>query len=144
MVVNAHEIPLKCRKLTSMSELIELSLVRCSKTDDKRSEIVPTTLDRVVLEDRLISETVQDLEPNLARGLHLAATHEEHGLVTYLQHVTEGGFFVYVGEPSNLQEHWFGEGSWVAFNDHEGSGHASKVGPEGCKRTFRLLHGNLA
>src|SRR6056300_163578 len=58
--------------------------------------------------------------------------------------VTEGGFFVYVGEPSKLQEHWFGAGSWVAFNDHEGSGHASKVGPDGCTRTFRMLRGRLS
>jgi len=35
-------------------------------------------------------------------------------------------------------------GSWVAFNDDRGSGHASKVGPEGCVRTFRMLQGHLA
>jgi hypothetical protein len=126
-----------------MSDLIELSLVRCATTDDKRSELVSTTLDRKVLNERLISESQQELAANEAKGLHLAAENEEHGLVTYLQQVTEGGFFVYVGDPSNLEEHWFGEGSWVAFNDHQGTGHASKVGPEGCKRTFRLLRGNL-
>lgn len=126
-----------------MSDLIELSLVRCAATDDKRSELVSTTLDRAVLNERLISESQQDLAANEAKGLHLAAENAEHGIVTYLQQVTEGGFFVYVGEPSNLEEHWFGEGSWVAFNDHQGTGHASKVGPEGCKRTFRLLRGNL-
>ena len=80
---------------------------------------------------------------NQAKGLHLAAAHPEHGQVTYLQEVTEGGFFVYVGEPDALQEHWFGAGSWVAFCDDSGSGHASKAGPEGCTRTFRMLRGHL-
>lgn len=127
-----------------MSDLIEMSLVRCAITDDKRSEMVSTTLERAVLEERLISESQQELAANEAKGLHLAAESEEHGLVTYLQQVTEGGFFVYVGDPANLEEHWFGEGSWVAFNDHQGIGHASKVGPDGCKRTFRLLRGNLS
>ena len=127
-----------------MNDLIEMSLVRCAETDDQRSEMVSTTLDRAVLEERLISESQQELAANEAKGLHLAAENEEHGLVTYLQQVTEGGFFVYVGDPSNLEEHWFGEGSWVAFNDHQGIGHASKVGPNGCKRTFRLLRGNLS
>jgi hypothetical protein len=127
-----------------MHDLIEISLVRCAETDDKRSEMVSATLDRAVLEERLISECQQELAANEAKGLHLAAENEEHGLVTYLQQVTEGGFFVYVGDPANLEEHWFGEGSWVAFYDHQGIGHASKVGPHGCKRIFRLLRGNLS
>ena len=127
-----------------MNDLIELSLVRCTETDDKRSEMVSVTLDRAVLEERLISESQQVVAANEAKGLHLAAENEEHGLVTYLQQVTDGGFFVYVGDPSNLEEHWFGEGSWVAFNDHQGTGHASKAGPDGCKRIFRMLRGHLS
>ena len=127
-----------------MDELIQLSLVRCAAGDDKRSEIVPTTLDRAVLRERLISESQQEVAADEAKGLHLAAIDAEHGPVTYLQQINEGGFFVYVGDPSNLEEHWFGAGSWVAFNDHQGSGHASKAGPNGCKRTFRMLRGHLA
>ena len=127
-----------------MNELIEISLVRVADTDDMRSELVATTLDRAVLESRVISESQQELAANEAKGLHLAAESEEHGLVTYLQQVIEGGFFVYVGDPANLEEHWFGEGTWVAFNDHRGTGHASKVGPNGCKRTFRMLRGHLS
>lgn len=127
-----------------MSDSIEIRLVRCSASPDERSEMTATSLERSELDNRLISETQQEVPANEAKGLHLAAEHEEHGMVTYLQQVTEGGFFVYVGDPSNLEEHWFGAGSWVAFNDHKGTGHASKVGPEGCKRTFRLLRGHLA
>lgn len=127
-----------------MSEKIELSLVRCADTEDLRSEVVPTLLDRSGMEERLISSSEQVLEADEAKGLHLAADHEVHGEVTYLQQVTEGGFFVYVGDPASLEEHWFGPGTWVAFNDHRGSGHASKVGPDGCTRTFHLLRGRLS
>ena len=106
--------------------------------------MVTTTLDREQLESRLIVESQQELDADQAKGLHLAAESEDHGLVTYLQQVTEGGFFVYVGDPGNLEEHWFGEGMWVAFNDHRGTGHASKVGPHGCKRVLRMLRGHLS
>ncbi|MFK8110785.1 MAG: hypothetical protein AB8B91_01205 [Rubripirellula sp.] len=102
------------------------------------------TIDESVLTERLIRQAEQVLAADEAKGMHLAADDAEHGEVTYLQEVLEGGFFVYVGQPDALQEHWFGAGSWVAFNDHEGSGHASKVGPDGCKRNFRLLRGRLS
>ena len=51
-----------------------------------------------MLDERLISRSEQVVAANEAKGLHLAADNEEHGLVTYLQQVTEGGFFVYVGD----------------------------------------------
>ncbi|MGI9470498.1 MAG: hypothetical protein ACR2NZ_03120 [Rubripirellula sp.] len=102
-----------------------------------------TSIDASDLESRTLSSTVQQVTANEAKGLHLAAEHPEHGQVTYLQEVTDGGFFVYVGAPDALEEHWFGPGSWVAFNDDHGSGHASKVGPDGCTRTFRMLRGHM-
>ncbi len=126
-----------------MGEIIEISLVRCAATEDQRSEIITASLDRATLDERLISSSEQEMPADEAKGLHLAAASEEHGLVTYLQQVNKGGFFVYVGHPDDLQEHWFGEGTWVAFNDHQGTGHASKVGPQGCQRTFRMLRGHL-
>lgn len=126
-----------------MSDRIALSLVRCASTDDKRSEIVETSISRADLEERLISQAEQIVAANEAKGLHLAAASDEHGLVTYVQEVIQGGFFVYVGDPNELQEHWIGAGSWVAFIDHEGTGHASKVGPDGVKRNFRMLKGHL-
>lgn len=126
-----------------MSDMIALSLVRCASTSDKKSEIVQASISRADLEARLIRQEEQVVAANEAKGLHLAAADEEHGLVTYLQEVTEGGFFVYVGDPDELQEHWVGQGAWVGFIDHEGSGHASKVGPDGVKRNFRMLQGHL-
>lgn len=126
-----------------MSDLINLSLVRCADSLDQKSEMVTATLSRAELEARLISESQQELVAGEAKGLHLAAESPEYGLVTYLQQVSDGGFFVYVGDPNHLEEHWFGEGTWVAFNDHQGTGHASKVGPDGCRRTFRMLRGHL-
>ena len=107
-----------------MSDSIEMGLVRCAATDDKRSELIATTLDRAELEKRLISESQQELAADEAKGLHLAATHQEHGLVTYLQQVTEGGFFVYVGDPSNpIRGHHVGSDdqhpliAWIARFD---------------------------
>ena len=123
--------------------MIALSLVRCDSTRDKRSEIVQASISQADLESRLIRQAEQVVAANEAKGLHLAAADEEHGLVTYVQEVTEGGFFVYVGDPDELQEHWVGAGSWIGFIDHEGTGHASKVGPDGVKRNFRMLKGHL-
>lgn len=127
-----------------MAETIKVSLVRCGEMPLKTSEMTSTTLTPAALAEKTISTSEQKLDANEAKGLHLAAAHPEHGRVTYLQEVTEGGFFVYVGEPHALEEHWFGAGSWVGFNDDEGSGHASKVGPNGCTRTFRMLRGHLS
>ncbi len=127
-----------------MEEAIKVSLVRCAEMPTKPSEMASTTLAPAALAEKLITTTQQSLDANEAKGLHLAAAHPEHGQVTYLQEVTEGGFFVYVGKPDALEEHWFGAGDWVAFNDDAGSGHASKVGPDGCTRTFRMLRGHLS
>ena len=126
-----------------MSNQINVSLVCCDDSPSKLSRIVELKIDSALLEDRLISSAEQEVDANEAKGLHLAAHHADHGVVTYLQQVNEGGFFVYVGDPQNLQEHWFGPGTYVAFNDDQGPGHASKVGPEGCKRTFRMLRDHL-
>jgi len=126
-----------------VSKKIQLSLVRCDDTQEQRSRMTQTTIDPATIESRTISSAVQQVAANEAKGLHLAAAHPDHGQVTYLQEVTAGGFFVYVGEPDALEEHWFGPGSWVGFNDEQGSGHASKVGPEGCTRTFRMLKGHM-
>ena len=126
-----------------MSELIQMSLVRCSGSPDGQSELVRMTVDRSLIDERLISLTEEKLEPGRARGLHLAADLEGQGAVTYLQHITAGSFFVYVGDPNQLEEHVFRPGDWVGFNDNRGIGHASKVGPEGCTRMFHLLRGQL-
>ena len=127
-----------------MQEAIKVSLVRCATMPLKRPEMASATLLPAAIAEKTIATVQQKLNANEAKGLHLAAAHPEHGQVTYLQEVTEGGFFVYVGEPDALQEYWFGVGDWVAFNDDAGSGHASKIGPDGCTRTFRMLRGHLS
>ena len=126
-----------------MNEVIQMSLVRCDGSQDGPSEMVQIAVDRSVIDERLISRTEEVLEPGRARGLHLAADQDAYGAVTYLQHITAGSFFVYVGNPDQLEEHVFGPGDWVGFNDNRGLGHASKVGPEGCTRMFHLLRGQL-
>jgi len=126
-----------------MTSKISVSLVCCQDTPGKPSQIVPIEIDASVLSERLISEAEQEVAANEAKGLHLAAEHDEHGLVTYVQQVNEGGFFVNVGDPNDLTPHWFGPGTFVAFIDSQGTGHSSKVGPDGCKRTFRMLKGHL-
>jgi hypothetical protein len=126
-----------------MSEMIEMSLVRCDGSSDGPSEMVRIRIERSVIDAQLVSRTEEVLEPGRSRGLHLAADNEIHGAVTYLQHITEGSFYVYVGKPEQLEEHVFVPGDWVGFNDNRGLGHASKVGPAGCTRTFHLLTGQL-
>lgn len=64
-----------------------------------------TVLTASLIEGKLISVVEQKLVADEAKGLHLAATHSDHGQVTYLQEVTEGGFFFCVGEPDALEEH---------------------------------------
>ena len=120
-----------------------VNLVCCDATAEKRSQIVPTLLDQTTLDQRTLQIAEQELPPHEAKGLHNAAVHPEHGPVTYLQHIHEGGFSVFVGDPNHLEETFFGPGSWVAFIDAEGPGHSSKVGPDGVKRTFRMLKGHL-
>jgi hypothetical protein len=124
-------------------DMLEMSLVRTQSAPEGRSEMVSIQVDRALIEERLISRTEEVLEAGRSRDLHLAADHPTHGPVTYLQHITAGTFFVYVGSPEQLDEHVFGPGDWVAFNDNHGLGHASKVGPEGCTRMFHLLRGQL-
>ncbi len=122
---------------------LKIHVVCCDDTPEKFTKIVVAEIDEAFIASRLLETTEQVLPPNLARGFHNAALHEEHGVVTYFQQVNEGGFFVSVGDPENPQETFFGVGSLIAFMDTEGPGHASKVGPEGVKRTFRLLKGHL-
>ena len=121
----------------------KISVVCCDESPKKLSQLLSSEM---TLEDmeRLTLETVQqDVAANEEREMHNAAHHAEHGPVTYLQQVVDGSFAVMVGEPSNLQEHCFESGEYVAFMDDDGPGHASKVGPKGVKRTLRVLKGHL-
>ena len=70
-----------------MSDMIALSLVRCASTSDKKSEIVQASISRADLEARLIRQEEQVVAANEAKGLHLAAADEEHGLS--LIHISE-------------------------------------------------------
>ena len=121
---------------------MKIKLVCCDQSTEKFSQIVDYDLD---LEAADIIETIeQELGPHFPRDMHNAAHHPEHGPVTYLQQVNEGGFAVYVGAPDQLVEHFFPAGTLVGFMDDQGPGHGSKVGPDGVKRTLRVLKGHLA
>lgn len=124
--------------------LTPLHVVCCEPADPWHSRFIETTLDLAGLEPRLVRTVEQSLPAGEARPLHNAAHDPEHGPVTYLQQVHEGGFSVFVGAPGQLQERHFGPGSWVAFMDDRGPGHASRVGPTGVRRTLRVLRGHLA
>jgi len=101
-------------------------------------------MESAALDDLELERIEQELAAGEARDLHNAAHHAEHGPVTYLQQVREGGFSVLVGEPDNLKPAFFGAGTHVAFIDDEGPGHGSEVGSEVVKRTLRILKGHLA
>ncbi len=122
---------------------LRINVVCCDASPQKFSQIVQTELAPGLLEELLLDTVEQELAAGESRGLHNAAHHAEHGPVTYLQQVHEGGFSILFGDPDNQQETFFGAGSYVAFIDDEGPGHGSKVGPEGVKRTLRVLKGHL-
>ena len=122
---------------------LKINVVYCDDTPEKRSRIVETVLDSNLL-DELVLETIeQQVAAGEARDLHNAAHHPEHGPVTYLQQVIEGGFSILVGDPDDLQETYFAAGSYVGFIDDKGPGHGSRIGPEGVRRTLRVLKGHL-
>lgn len=124
-------------------EQLLLSVVCCDDTPARHSQIVKTKIDRSILVDLLIETVEQQVAADEERELHNAAHHAEHGPVTYVQQVNEGGFAVLVGAPEDLQQTFFGAGELVAFMDDQGPGHASKVGPKGVQRTLRVLKGHL-
>ena len=122
---------------------ISLSVVCCESTEPHHSRLVPLELGQEEFDRRVLRTVEQNLSAGEARELHNAAHDPEHGPVTYVQQVHEGGFSVFVGPPDRLQETFFGPGSFVAFMDDRGPGHASKVGPSGVRRTLRVLRGHL-
>jgi hypothetical protein len=124
------------------SEQIQVVVVRHRfGTKRKLSEFVNVTVNPGHLESRLLHTAEQVVPPNEMKDWHNAVHHEEHGPVTYMQQVHQGGFSVRVGDPKKPDERFFGAGCWVAFIDSEGPGHTSCVGPEGVTRTFRMLKG---
>lgn len=123
--------------------VLKISVVCCDDSPEKLSRIIETELDSALLDDLILDTIEQELPADEAKDLHNAAHHAEHGPVTYLQQVREGGFSVLVGDPDHLKPTFFGAGSYVAFIDDEGPGHGSRVGPEGVKRTLRILKGHL-
>lgn len=122
---------------------LAISIVCCDDTPDRHTQIISLEVDSSVVDEMMVETHEQELDAGTARGLHNAAHHDEHGPVTYLQNVNTGGFFVTVGHPDELQETFFGPGTWVAFTDDEGPGHGSRVGPDGVQRTLRILKGHL-
>ena len=126
----------------ALKALINVVVVRTHhKTKRKLSEFVNVVVDSNLLESRLLDTQQQVVPPNEVKGFHNAEPHPEHGAVTYLQQIHQGGFAVRVGDPTKPDERFFGPGCWVAFTDADGPGHASQVGPEGVQRTLRLLKG---
>lgn len=122
---------------------IPLAVVYCDPTAPHHSRVTDLTLPRSEFEDRVIRTIEQKLGAGEARELHNAAHDPEHGPVTYVQEVHEGGFSVFTGPPDGLQERFFGPGTFVGFMDDLGPGHASRVGSEGVRRTLRVLKGHL-
>tara|TARA_R110002072_G_scaffold303126_1_gene494851 strand:+ start:11602 stop:11991 length:390 start_codon:yes stop_codon:yes gene_type:complete len=122
---------------------LRINVVCCDDSPQKFSQIVQAELDAALLDQLLLDTVEQEVAAGEARGLHNAAHHAEHGPVTYLQQVHDGGFSILFGNPDNQQETFFGAGSYVAFIDDEGPGHGSRVSSEGVKRTLRILKGHI-
>ena len=125
-------------------ERIPIRVVCCEPVEPWHSRIVEILLDPDALDRRVLKTVEQNVAAGESRELHNAPHDPEHGPVTYLQQVHEGGFSVFVGPPDRLQETFFGPGTYVGFMDDRGPGHASKVGPHGVRRTLKVLKGHLA
>lgn len=122
---------------------VAVSVVCCEPVEPWHSRLVEILLESDELERRILRTVEQEMPAGAVRELHNAAHDPEHGPVTYLQQVHDGGFSVLVGPPEQLRETFFGPGSYVAFMDDRGPGHASIVGPQGVRRTLRVLQGHL-
>ena len=133
----------KARALQAAVEnLTPITVVRFEDTKRKLSIFVDVAVDIQLLQERQLgTETVEELPKDTSHGLRNAAHHPEHGVVTYMQEVQKGGVFVYVNDPKKLQERFFGPGSWVAFQDAKGPGHAQRVGPDGATVRTILIKG---
>lgn len=133
----------KARALRAAAEkLTQITVVRFEDTKRKLSVFVDVAVDLDMLQERQIgTETIEELPKQTSHGLRNADHHPEHGVVTYMQEVVKGGVFVYVNDPKKLQERFFGSGSWVAFQDAKGPGHAQRVGPEGATVRTILIKG---
>ncbi|MDA8746564.1 hypothetical protein N9N28_18240 [Rubripirellula amarantea] len=122
---------------------ISVNVICCDDSADKYSQLAVVDMDPAHIDTLVVDTMEQRIEANAERGLHNAAHHDEHGPVTYFQEVHAGGFTVRFGKPDQLQEKFFGPGTYVAFMDDEGTGHGSLVGPEGVRRTLKVLKGHL-
>ena len=123
---------------------IRISGVCCESKEPHHSQVVEAAIPAAEFESRVLRAAEQTLAAGEARELHNAAHDPEHGPVTYVQQVHTGGFSVFVGPPNQLREKFFGPGTYVGFMDDRGPGHGSKVGPDGIRRTLRVLKGHLA
>ena len=134
---------LKARALqTAAEKLTPVTVVRFEDTKRKLSVFVDVTVDLGLLEERQLgTETIEELPKDASHGMRNAVHHPEYGVVTYMQQVVKGGVHVYVNDPKKLQERYFGPGSWVAFQDAKGPGHAQRVGPDGATVRTLLIKG---
>ena len=133
----------KARALqTAAEKLTPVTVVRFEDTKRKLSVFVDVTVDLGLLEERQLgTETIEELPKDASHGMRNAVHHPEHGVVTYMQQVVKGGVHVYVNDPKKLRERYFGPGSWVAFQDAKGPGHAQRVGPDGATVRTLLIQG---
>lgn len=125
----------------ALENLTPVAVVRYEDSKRKLSVFIDVAVDLKLVEERQLGEeTIEELPKDTTHGLRNAVHHPEHGVVTYMQ-VVKGSVFVYVNDPKKLQERCFGAGSWVAFQDAKGPGHAQRVGPEGATVRTLLIKG---
>lgn len=94
-VVGREPITVRSRneRVNLMSKL-KISVVCCEESASKFSRIVETSIDAASLDGLVLDTVEQEVAAGESRGLHNAAHHAEHGPVTYLQKVHEGGFSI--------------------------------------------------
>ena len=88
--------------------------------------------------DGVFFQEVRTLEGGLHKPPHNAVP-DQHGPLTHIHTVLSGGFTICLGP--NDSPHHLGVGDVVAFINHDGRGHSSKVDAGGCVRLFQTRRG---
>ena len=116
-----------------------------SNNQDQVSEIYEGELKVSQFRERFIKRTLS-IEQQLKKAgekktPHNAAPDEEGRAITHILMIHEGGVSIGVGK--ELRQKYFGKDWLICFTDQKGKGHCSRVGSDGCDRTYFRVSGHI-
>ncbi len=130
------------RSVKSMAPTLDRTEVKLSlyvvHTVNGESVVSAGRMSYAHLLDGVFFQEVRTLEGGLKKPPHNAVP-DSHGPLTHIHTVLIGGFKIFVGPDDS--PHHFGVGDVVAFINHDGRGHSSRVDLTGCVRLFQTRRG---